>query len=253
MASSGSSGGSDEHSDERVRKLTEQLALAQQELDGFAYTVSHDLRAPLRAMRHLSEVLLEDEGDKLGRESRLNLEALVDSANRMSELVDALLDFSRTTRGLPEPHAIDLADIARDVVDELRRAEPGRDVQVDVAQALPARADPEHARVVLSNLIENAWKFSGAKPQTRIQVGRESTPKGEAFFVRDEGVGFDPRQGHRLFGVFQRLHGNEFEGVGTGLATVERLVRRHGGQVWAAGESGRGATFYFTLPDATAE
>ncbi len=240
----------------RVGERTAQLAAANRELEAFAYSVSHDLRAPLRGIDGFSQALLEDYGDRLDGDARDYLARIRAGSQRMGRLIDDLLALSRLSRRPLRAEAVDLSALARAVADELRQATPGRAAVVDVAPGLTARADAGLVRAVLTNLLENAWKFTGRQPHPRIAVGRAGATEPAVFFVRDNGAGFDMAYADKLFGAFQRLHAeHEFPGSGIGLATVQRIVHRHGGEAWAEGAVGAGATFYFTLaarPGATA-
>jgi PAS domain S-box-containing protein len=237
----------------RTRELAAErakLQAANKELEAFSYSVSHDLRAPLRSIDGFSRILLEDYGDKLDKEGREDLETVRAASQRMALLIDDMLLLSRITRSEMRRDRVDLSAIAAEVVQELQRAEPERRVEVGIQPHLAANADGRLVRIVLENLLGNAWKFTGREPEARIEVGRARVPDGPAFFVRDNGVGFDMAYVHKLFGAFQRLHTTaEFPGTGVGLATVQRVVHRHGGRVWAEGRPGRGAAFYFTLPE----
>ncbi|MFO1534532.1 MAG: PAS domain-containing protein [Thermoplasmatota archaeon] len=238
-----------DHLEELVRERTRLLEESNRELEAFSYSVSHDLRAPLRTMGGFSDLLLHRHGPRLDPEVRELLGLVHDGALRMGRLIEDLLDLSRFHRVAMQPEEVDLAPLAEEVVAGLRRQNPGRDVEVRVEPGLQARGDPQLLRIVLDNLLGNAWKFTGATPRPRIEVGRGATPDGPAFFVRDNGAGFDPAFASQLFRPFHRLHKpHEFEGNGIGLATVARIVQRHGGRVWAEGVPGEGATFHFTLP-----
>jgi signal transduction histidine kinase len=230
------------------RAWTAELERANRELDAFSYSVSHDLQAPLRAIDAFG-AMLEEEAGALGERGRSHLSRIRAAARRMGELIDDLLALARISRSDLTRQAIDLSGLGRQVAAELAARPPGRDVDVAIEDGLAVHADARLIRVVLENLIGNAWKFTARQDQPRIEVGRGP---GRAFVVRDNGAGFDMRYAGRLFGPFQRLHSSdEFEGTGIGLATVQRIVNRHGGRVWAEGEPGRGAAFYFTLePDA---
>jgi PAS domain S-box-containing protein len=235
----------------RVTQRTEQLEATNRELESFAYSISHDLRAPLRALDGFSEILLQDYSAVLDEEGRGHLRRIKSAANHMAGLMDGLLQLSRLNREELALERIDLSRLARDVVDELRRQEPGRKVDVLIESGLLAEADPKLMRVALANLIGNAWKFTSRHEQARIEVGGATDSHdhgGGAFYVKDDGAGFDPRYARNLFGAFQRLHtSDQFEGTGIGLATVQRIVHRHGGTVWAEGQVEQGATFWFTL------
>ncbi|HZR24771.1 MAG TPA: ATP-binding protein [Vicinamibacterales bacterium] len=224
---------------------------ANRELESFSYSVSHDLRAPLRSIDGFSEALLEDAGPALTPETRSHLERIINAARRMSLLIDDLLALSRVSRAEMKREQVDISDLAAHIVADLRRADPDRGVVVEIAPDLRAVGDGQLIRLALQNLIENAWKFTSRKPRSVIAVGRARDEDGAgAFFVRDDGAGFDPEYTDKLFGPFQRLHAaSEFPGTGIGLATVQRIVHRHGGHVWAEGQLQQGACFYFTLGD----
>jgi signal transduction histidine kinase len=211
--------------------------------------VSHDLRAPLRSIDGFSQILVEDKSEALGADGRQLLGRVRLAANRMGHLIDDLLALSRATRHELVASDVDLDRIAQGVVDELRAGDRSRDVDVRIDSPANAVGDPRLLRVVLTNLLGNSWKFTRGRDPAHIRFGAEHSNGEATFFVRDDGVGFDPQYASKLFGAFQRLHGaDEFEGTGIGLATVQRIIRRHGGRVWAEGEPGKGATFYFTLP-----
>ena len=232
----------------RVQQQSVELAALNQELEAFSYSVAHDLRAPLRSVDGFSQALLEDYADKLDEEGRQHLRYVRESAQQMAMLIDDLLTLSRVTRSELKREEVSLSDTAAAVVTQLRRAAPDRKVDVAIGEGLRSRADPRLLKVALENLLGNAWKFTGKQPAAKIQFGIDASNGELAYFVRDNGAGFDMAYAGKLFGVFQRLHSAaEFDGTGIGLATVQRVIRRHGGKVWAEGEVGRGATFYFTL------
>jgi PAS domain S-box-containing protein len=236
--------------EQRVSERTAQLETANEELESFSYSVSHDLRAPVRAIDGFSRILLEDYADKLDAEGKASLLTIIATSQRMSELINDLLQLSRFTRAELRRVPVDLSALARNVAEELKSTRPGRDVEFVIEPGLVTQADEHLLRIVLENLLGNALKFTSRRPAARIEFGRTLHEGAPAYFVRDNGAGFDMAHAHRLFGAFQRLHNAaEFPGTGIGLATVQRVIRRHGGQVWAEGERGRGATFYFTLPD----
>ncbi|HEY1550727.1 MAG TPA: ATP-binding protein [Kofleriaceae bacterium] len=215
-----------------------------QELEAFSYSVSHDLRSPLRAIDGFSLALLEDSADKLDADGKSHLERVRGATQRMGRLIDDLLELSRVARAPMRLEPIDLSAMAATIVAELRDAEPAREVAVTIAPSLATRGDPRLVRVLLDNLLGNAFKFTGKRKRATIEIGATAG----AFFVRDNGAGFDPAYTEKLFGAFQRLHdARDFAGTGIGLATVQRIVRRHGGRVWATGEPDKGATFSFTL------
>ena len=234
--------------EQRVGERTADLEAANQELEAFSYSVAHDLRAPLRAVSGFSHALLEDAAERLAPDDARHVELIRDAAGRMSELIDDLLDLSRISRTEPRRRRINLSQIARAVFAVLRAAEPDREVEFVVADDLAANADPRLVEIVLTNLLGNAWKFTGKRDRARIELGAQLDQRPAVYFVRDNGAGFDPAQAGKLFGVFQRLHtAGDFEGTGIGLATVQRIIHRHGGRIWAEAEVDRGATFYFTL------
>jgi len=231
----------------RVAARTRELTIANKDLESFAYSVSHDLRAPLRAIDGFSRLLAERYGDALGEEGRDYVQRVRNAAARMGSLIEALLKMARLGRGGIRPVPLDLGRMAADVVAELRANEPGRDVEVAIAPNLRAVGDASLVRNLLENLLGNAWKFTRDRHPARIEVGREP---GGAFYVRDNGAGFPPEYAGKLFRPFQRLHSQEdFPGEGVGLASVRRIVERHGGTIRAEGEEGKGATFVFTLPE----
>ena len=219
------------------------------ELETFSYSVSHDLRAPLRSIDGFSQALVEDAGPALDDESRSHLDRIRNATRRMGQLIDDLLALSKVTRAEMRRERVDLSDLASQITAELARHSPQRSVAVTIAPGLAAIGDPHLVRLALQNLIENAWKFTGRRDQAAIEVGATRDDEGSpAFYVRDNGAGYDPDFAAKLFGPFQRLHpASEFPGSGIGLATVQRIVHRHGGHVWAEGKIDEGATFYFTL------
>lgn len=234
--------------EESVEQRTAQLTAANKELEAFAYSVSHDLRAPLRSIDGFSKALLDDYLDKLDAEGRDHLKRIRKASQRMGQLIDDLLMLSRLTRGDMLIEKVDLSAMARDVIGNLQAADPARSIKVVVQENITGLADRKMVRVVLENLLGNAWKYTSRQPQPRIMFGMAGTGGALAYFIKDNGAGFDMLYAHKLFGVFQRLHAEaDFPGTGIGLATVQRIVHRHGGTVWAEGEVGRGATFYFTL------
>jgi PAS domain S-box-containing protein len=231
--------------EERVRARTAELERAVDELGAFSYSVSHDLRSPLRAMAGYSELVLEEDGARMSDSSREHLQRIRASSVRMAALIDGLLSLSRLSRATRNDSKVNLSEIARGILAELRASDPARPVEVIVEEGLETVADAGMVSVVLQNLLSNAWKFTRTSSNPRIAFGRNG--RGE-YFVRDNGVGFDPSQKSKLFRPFERLHRtDEFEGTGIGLATVDRIVRHHGGRVWADGSIGKGSTFWFTL------
>ena len=234
--------------EQRVKERTAALDASNQELEAFCYSVSHDLRSPLRAIDGFSQAILEDMDGRLDVNAAGHLARIRAASQRMAALIDDLLSLSRITRTGLTVKQIDLTRMARAVCEELAAAQPGRVVRAVVADGLEAEGDPRLVRQVFENLIGNAWKFTSKQEGARIDVGSQAGEQGPIYFVRDNGAGFDPQYAGRLFGVFQRLHAmTDFPGTGVGLAIVERIVKRHGGRVWAEAAVGRGATFYFTL------
>jgi light-regulated signal transduction histidine kinase (bacteriophytochrome) len=227
--------------------LVDELERKNKELEAFSYSVSHDLRAPLRTIDGFSKAVLDDWGDQLDPKANDDLRRVRAAAQRMGELIDDLLELSRVGRAELKRGRTSLSEIAQSVAGELRMADPGREVEIEVRAALTADADKRLMRVVLENLIGNSWKFTGKVTGAKIEFG--SDREGIVYFVRDNGAGFDMTYAEKLFRPFQRLHGSaDFSGTGIGLATVHRIVERHGGRVWAEGTVGVGATFYFTVP-----
>jgi hypothetical protein len=234
--------------EEALRARTDALEIANRELEAFSYSVSHDLRAPLRVMDGFSLALLEDYSGALDEQARDYLGRIRAASLNMGVLIDDLLSLSRVTRAEMHPARVDLSALARNLTRTQCEAAPGRDVEVVIAEGLAAECDPQLLKILLQNLLANAWKFTTKKAAARIEFGKTSVDGAEAFYVRDDGAGFDSKYADKLFIPFQRLHSAaEFEGSGIGLAIVQRIVNRHGGRVWAEGEPGRGATFYFTL------
>ena len=225
-----------------------ELEIANEELEAYGYTVSHDLRKPLTAISGYSQVILELYGKNLDEQCKGYLQEILNGTVRMNHFIDTLLNFSRKTRGEVRRETVDLGEMAKAVIAELKRADPLRHVSCTIAEGMVANGDAKLLQVVLDNLLGNAWKYTANNAEALIECGVSECRGKPAYFVRDNGAGFDMASADRLFSPFQRLHAaEEFEGTGIGLATVQRIVQRHGGQVWAEGEIGKGATFYFTL------
>ena len=235
------------------RRLALEIAAHQKtmaELEAFNYSVWHDLRAPLRPIEGFSRELLETHGAALDASARESLRRIQAAAGRMSQLIDDLLQLSRIRRAKPRRQPVDLGQLAQTAFAQLRAAQPERDaaLTVEPASALHTEGDPGLLLIALENLIGNAWKFTGKKPQALIELGVTETARGPAYFVRDNGAGFDPAYASKLFAPFRRLHtASEFPGTGIGLAIVERVIAHHGGQVWAESKPDEGATIFFTL------
>src|SRR6059036_2299791 len=237
-----------EERNEALRRNAAELAASNTELDAFAYSVSHDLRAPLRSIDGFSQVLLEDYAPRLDDAGRDSLQRVRAASQRMGTLIDDLLKLARVTRAELRTEVVDLSGMARDVAGELQRANPERQVEFAIAPGLTTRGDTRLLRVVVDNLLRNSWKYTAKQPRPRVEFGVLSENGERVFMVRDNGAGFDMKYMDKLFGVFQRLHSAaEFEGTGVGLATVRRIITRHGGRIWAEGAIDQGATFYFTL------
>ncbi len=234
--------------EQRVEKRTAELQLLNHELDAFAYSVSHDLRAPLRSIDGFSQALMEDHADGLDPEGLHYLERVRGGTQRMGKLIDDLLVLSRTTRMTLEPQPVDLSRTALQLLAELQSTEPKRTMELQVAPKLELRGDASALVIVLQNLLGNAWKYTRHVPTPRIEVGMRTIDGQPSYFVADNGVGFDMLHAGRLFAAFERLHpAEEFPGTGIGLAIVQRLIQRHGGRVWAEAEVDKGACFYFTV------
>lgn len=237
------------HLEELVEQRTKALAAANKELEAFSYSVSHDLRAPLRSVDGFSQVLLEDYSERLDEPGKQCLQRIRRATQNMSSLIDDLLNLSKLTRSEVNTQPVNLSEIATDIVHELQGMEPERQCHINVMPNLVTEADPKLIRLVLQNLLSNAWKFTAKVPQAEIRFGATHIDGQNAFFVADNGAGFDMAYADKLFGAFQRLHSSqEFEGNGVGLAIVQRVINRHNGRVWAKAAPGQGATFYFTLP-----
>ena len=239
--------------EDRVLLRTAQLARANQELESFAYSVSHDLRSPLNTIHGFSQLLLKIEADRVSEKGKHYLNRIRAGVEQMSNLIEGLLTLAHLSREQIKSDQIDLSAIARLVAKDLREREPQRQAQVHIQDGLNAHGDPRLLLAVLQNLLGNAWKFTSRQGQARIELGSQPDPGGDPiFFVKDNGAGFDMAFAHKLFGTFERLHSpGDFSGTGIGLATVKRVIERHGGRVWAESKLNEGATFYFTLPQTT--
>jgi DNA-binding response OmpR family regulator len=234
---------------EELERTNDELAQANRELEAFSYSVSHDLRAPLRTISAFTHAIIEDIGEHVDDKARDHIRRVLAATSRMSDLIDALLELSRISRTPVGRHRVDLSQLAAIVLDDLARREPARAVGLDIAPGLVVDADGRLMRILLDNLLGNAWKFTSHADPARIELGREQHRGDAVYFVRDNGAGFDMSQAARLFTPFQRLHyHNDFSGTGIGLATVRRIVERHGGKIWAEGSIGGGAKISFTVP-----
>jgi len=235
--------------EQRVTQRTAQLEAANKELEAFAYSVSHDLRAPLRGIDGFSQVLLEEYQDKIDAQGKNYLQRVRSAAQRMAQLIDDMLNLSRVSRGEMNIHQVNLSEIARDIADNFRETQPERQVEFIIQKGIKTMGDARLFRIVMENLIENAWKFTSKHPTALIEFGMQQQNDKSVYFVRDDGAGFDMNYAQKLFGAFQRLHtSTEFSGTGVGLATVQRVIHRHGGKIWAESEVEKGTTFFFTIP-----
>jgi light-regulated signal transduction histidine kinase (bacteriophytochrome) len=235
--------------EQKVQERTAQLQAVNHELEAFSYSVSHDLRAPLRAMNGFANILEEDYGQLLDAEGKHAISRITHNVNRMGRLIDDMLTFSRFGRAEIVFSNIVMTDLVQQVMNELLALETTRSIEIDLKKLPKARADVNMLRQVWVNLISNAIKYTGKKPEAQIEIGGYETELDTVYYIKDNGSGFNQEYAHKLFGVFQRLHGTtEFEGTGVGLATCKRIIERHGGRVWAEGEKDIGATFYFSLP-----
>ena len=237
--------------EQRVAERTAQLALSNKELQSFSYSVSHDLRAPLRGIDGWSQALAEDYAPKLDERGREYIDRVRSEAHRMGQLIDDLLAFAKTAQSAVAMTKVDLSAIAGDVVARLREHDPVRKVDCVIEPGLVVHGDDALLRVALTNLLDNAWKFTGKREQARIELGATHEDGARAFFVRDDGAGFDMAAATNLFAPFQRMHrAKDFPGNGVGLATVQRIVHRHGGRLWVQSQRDHGTTFFFTLESA---
>jgi signal transduction histidine kinase len=235
---------------QRLTERTHELEAANKELESFSYSVSHDLRAPLRTIDGFTNALIDDLGASLAPPQRGFADHIRAGIARMNALIDDLLRLAKTTQSEVHRIPLDVTKISRDIAAKLQETDKERKTDWVIAPQLIAIADPGLLYVALENLLSNAWKYSGKVPLARIEIGAETQSEGAtAFYVRDNGAGFDMKYEHKLFGTFQRLHAErDFPGTGVGLATVQRVIHKHGGRIWAKAAPGQGATFYFTLP-----
>lgn len=231
--------------DQRAKQLEE----SNKELESYSYSIAHDLRAPLRSITAFSQILMEEAGDRLNVTEKDYLSRVIKSGIFMADLIDDILELSRITRIAIQRRDINLSVMAEECLQSLQAANPERYVEMQVQPDMHATGDPRLMRIVLQNLLSNAWKFTSEREQPKIQVGTAKDRDQQVFFVKDNGVGFDVKYSDKVFGIFQRLHTpEEFEGTGIGLASVQRAISRHGGKVWVNAKSTKGATFYFSLP-----
>ena len=237
-----------DHLEEMVKERTAQLEATNKELESFSYAVSHDLKAPLRSIDGFSNILLEDCHDKLDEEGKDYLNRVSAASKKMSHLIDSMLTLSRLTRGELNRVDVDLTEFAKCIASDLQESQPDRKVKFVIAKNVTANGDAAMVQAVIGNLFGNAWKFTGKHPTARIEFGVTEKNGKTVYFVKDDGAGFDPKYSDKLFVPFQRLHtDSEFSGMGIGLATVQRIINRHRGNIWGEGEVEKGATFYFTF------
>jgi hypothetical protein len=241
--------------EESVRARTKELEAANRDLESFSYSVSHDLRAPLRAIEGFSQLLFTEHAHKLEGTALNYLHRILGSTKRMAQLIEDLLNFASLGRVAIRRSTVNLSALAREIFDELYVSSPRTQVKVHIEGRMSADGDPGLLRIALQNLFSNAWKYTSKRVEARIEFGHTTGASGECiYYVRDNGAGFDAQYADRLFGVFQRLHAeSEFPGTGVGLATVQRILHRHGGRIWAESAVEKGATFYFTLSQAGAK
>jgi two-component system phosphate regulon sensor histidine kinase PhoR len=233
---------------ETLARRADELTNLNRELETFSYSVSHDLQTPLRSVEGFSRILLQEYAERIDAEGRDYLERICTAADRMKQLISDLLDFSHVARKPVQQQTVQLSALARAIADELRHAQPEREVRFAIQEGLAVSGDAHLLQMVLRHLLENSWKFTSRHARATIEFGRTEVDGRQAFFVRDDGAGFDMAYADKLFGAFQRLHtSNEFPGTGIGLATVQRIIHRHGGTIWAQGKVNEGAVFYFTL------
>jgi light-regulated signal transduction histidine kinase (bacteriophytochrome) len=233
--------------------LTQQKSaflIVNRELESFCYSISHDLRAPIRHLVGFSGVLLEDYGDTLDKTAQSYLDCIVRAGRKMESLIESLLTLSRIARQEMKPASVDLSKMARECADSLKDSAPERCVVFTIPEKLSVQADADMLRAVIGNLLGNAWKYTGKKEMAKIELGQKLDGESRVFYLRDNGAGFDMQYADKLFGPFQRMHKeSEFEGAGIGLATVQRIIHRHGGRIWADALVDGGATFFFTLSE----
>ncbi len=233
---------------EDLRKHAAELEAANRELESFSYSVSHDLRTPLRAIDGFSRILLDEHSEKFDDEAKRLFDIVRTNTRKMDQLISDVLAFSRMGRKEMSTSKIDMGELANEVLGELKNEADKRNVEVDIKELPPTTGDRAMLHLVIANLLSNAIKFTVGINNARVEIGAEAEGSDNVYYVKDNGTGFDMAYSHKLFDVFQRLHGEEFEGTGIGLAIVQRIILKHGGRVWAEAKTGEGAIFYFTLP-----
>lgn len=244
----------EEELEAHVRTRTKELQAANQELESFSYSVSHDLRGPVRAIQGFAEIALEEIDGNNSAMARERVERVIKAADRMNKLIDAFIGMARISRAEAKFEPVNLTKMAEEIIGFLRSADPNRNVDIAIAPGLEVQGDERLLRIALENLLSNAWKFTSRRERARVEVGAEGRNGETVYYVRDNGAGFDSALAHKLFHAFERLHpGSQFEGLGVGLNTVHRVIEKHNGRIWAESMQGEGATFYFTLPAKPAE
>jgi light-regulated signal transduction histidine kinase (bacteriophytochrome) len=234
-------------------RRAKQLEDSNKELESYSYSIAHDLRAPLRSITAFSQILLEEAGGRLNAIEKDYLNRVVNAGKFMANLIDDILELSRITRIDIEHRDVDISAMARECLQSLQASNPERKVELQVQPDMHVTGDPRLLRIILQNLLSNAWKFTSERENPKIQIGAADDRNQTVFFVKDNGIGFDVKYSDKVFGIFQRLHKTEeFEGTGIGLASVQRAIHRHGGKVWVNAKEQKGATFYFTLPEDSA-
>ena len=234
--------------EEELKRYTSELEAANKELESFAYSISHDLRTPLRTLDGFSEMVIMDYGDKLDETGKDHLNRIRKASQRMSQLTEDILKLSRITRAEMHRDEVNLSEVAKSIADELKAAQPDRQAEFIVAPGITVNGDKALLQILLRNLLENSWKYTGKCLNAKIEVGMVSQKEQRVYFIKDNGIGFDMKYYDKLFQPFQRLHtSKEYPGTGIGLATAQRVIRRHGGQIRAESEIGKGTIFYFTL------
>ncbi len=238
-----------EHLEKQVAIRTRELEISNKELESFSYSIAHDLRSPLRSITSFSQIVMEDAGDRLTVDEQDNLQRVVNAGKNMTEIIDDILELSRVSRLNFDRVSVDMSELAQSSIRHLRDSEPRADINISITGGLKAQGDRKLLYTMLDNLLGNAWKYTGKTANAEIEFGTTKQNNEMVYFVKDNGIGFDMQYANKLFGVFQRLHrSDDFEGTGIGLATVQRIIHRHGGRVWAEAEPSKGATFYFSLP-----
>jgi light-regulated signal transduction histidine kinase (bacteriophytochrome) len=237
-------------SNRHLKETSDKLEYANKELESFSFSAAHDLRAPITSIKGFSQIITEDYADKLDTDGQVCMKKISESAEKMSTLINDMLRLSKISLHQMNIQNVNMSSIAESIVDDLKKSIPERNAEIEIQKELWVKGDTNLIQIVLTNLIANAWKYSSKIKKTVIRFGLIERNEGTVYFVSDNGAGFDMNKMNRLFKPFQRLHPeNEFPGTGVGLSIVERIIRRHGGKIWAESKQGEGATFYFTIPE----